>query len=103
MSHFKGTPGPWAAGESFYSSNHASIDAPKHGAIAHVLTTMDADWSTQKAAKTEKEAELAANLRAVLCAPEMAEFILELHFLVSAGSLDNPRLDAIVAKLQGVK
>lgn len=45
MQFFKGTKGPWKSGESFYT-NHASIDAPLHGAIAHVLVKMDGDYTT---------------------------------------------------------
>lgn len=49
-----------------------------------------------------KEAELAANLRAISCAAEMAEMLLELHFLGEIlGVNNNPKLDEIVAKLKG--
>lgn len=101
MEFFKGTKGPWKAGESFYT-NHASIDAPLHGAIAHVLVKMDGDYTTQDIKRVEKEAELAANMRAIACAAEMAELLLELHFLGEAlGVVGNPKLDAVVAKLKG--
>ena len=101
MQHFKGTKGPWKSGESFYT-NHASIDTPLHGAIAHVLVKMDGDYTTQDSKRVEKEAELAANLRAIACASEMAELLLELHFLGEAlGLAINPKLDEIVAKLKG--
>lgn len=101
MQHFKGTKGPWKSGESFYT-NHASIDAPLHGAIAHVLVKMDGDYTTQDIKRVEKEAELAANLRAIACASEMAEMLLELHRICEmAGINKNPKLDEIVAKLKG--
>lgn len=101
MQFFKGTKGPWKFGESFYT-NHASIDAPLHGAIAHVLVKMDGDYTTQGSKRVEKEAELAANLRAISCAAEMAEMLLELHFLGEIlGVNNNPKLDEIVAKLKG--
>lgn len=101
MQFFKGTKGPWKSGESFYT-NHASIDAPLHGAIAHVLVKMDGDYTTQDSKRVEKEAELAANLRAIACAAEMAELLLEQHFLCDAlGLVISPKLDAIVAKLKG--
>lgn len=101
MQHFKGTKGPWKFGESFYT-NHASIDAPLHGAIAHVLVKMDGDYTTQDSKRVEKEAELAANLRAIACAAEMAEMLLELHRICEmAGINNNPKLDEIVAKLKG--
>lgn len=101
MQHFKGTKGPWKSGESFYT-NHASIDAPLHGAIAHVLVKMDGDYTTQDSKRVEKEAELAANLRAIACAAEMAEMLLELHRICEmAGINNNPKLDEIVAKLKG--
>lgn len=99
MQHFKGTKGPWKSGESFYT-NHASIDAPLHGAIAHVLVKMDGDYTTQDSKRVEKEAELAANLRAVVCAPEMAELLLELHEMGQTMGW-NARLNEIVAKLKG--
>ena len=101
MEFFKGTKGPWKAGESFYT-NHASIDAPLHGAIAHVLVKMDGDYTTQDSKRVEKEAELAANMRAIACASEMAEILLEVHFLgKELGLVIDPRLDAVVAKLKG--
>lgn len=101
MQFFKGTKGPWKSGESFYT-NHASIDAPLHGAIAHVLVKMDGDYTTQDSKRVEKEAELAANLRAVACAAEMAEFLMELHYIGElVGINNNPALNAIVAKLKG--
>lgn len=101
MQHFKGTKGPWKSGESFYT-NHVSIDAPLHGAIAHVLVKMDGDYTTQDSKRVEKEAELAANLRAIACASEMAEMLLELHYLSEMlGVANNPKLDEIVAKLKG--
>lgn len=102
MQHFKGTKGPWKAEES-YMKGHTSVDAPAHGAIVQVLTKMDPDWSTRKEAHVEKEAELAANLRAVVCAPEMAEFLMELHFLSEATGVQSQRLSEIVAKLHGVQ
>lgn len=101
MQFFKGTKGPWKSGESFYT-NHASIDAPLHGAIAHVLVKMDGDYTTQDSKRVEKEAELAANLRAVACAAEMAEFLMELHYIGElVGINNNPALNSIVAKLKG--
>lgn len=101
MQFFKGTKGPWKSSESFYT-NHASINAPLHGAIAHVLVKMDGDYTTQDSKRVEKEEELAANLRAVACAAEMAEMLLELHYLSELlGVSNNPKLDAIVAKLKG--
>ena len=73
-----------------------------HGAIAHVLVKMDGDYTTQDSKRVEKEEELAANLRAVACAAEMAEMLLELHFLGEMlGVANNPKLDEIVAKLKG--
>lgn len=99
MQFFKGTKGPWKSGESFYT-NHASIDAPLHGAIAHVLVKMDDDYTTQDSKRVEKEAELAANLRAVVCAPEMAELLLELYEMGQTMGW-NARLNEIVAKLKG--
>lgn len=101
MQRFKGTKGPWKSGESFYT-NHASIDAPLHGAIAHVLVKMDGDYTTQDSKRVEKEAELAANMRAIACAAEMAELLLELHHIGElVGINNNPALNSIVAKLKG--
>lgn len=101
MQFFKGTKGPWKSGESFYT-NHASIDAPLHGAIAHVLVKMDGDYTTQDSKRVEKEAELAANLRAIACAAEMAEFLMKLHYIGElVGINNNPALNSIVAKLKG--
>lgn len=103
MGMFKGTKGPWKAGGSFYT-NHISIDAPLHGAIAHVLVKMDGDYTTHDSKRVEKEVELAANMRAIACAAEMAELLLELHYIGEMlGVNNNPALNAIVAKLKGDK
>lgn len=103
MSYFKGTKGPWKAEESFMKG-HTSVDAPAHGAIIQVLTKMDNDWSLNFDRTKVKEEELQANLRAVVCAPEMAELLLELHHIGEPiGINKNPALNSIVAKLKGDK
>lgn len=99
MQHFKGTKGPWKSEESFMKG-HTSVDAPLHGAIVQVLTKMDPDWSSRNEAHAAKEVELAANLRAVVCAPEMAELLMELHHN-GQGEGWNKRLVELVAKLEG--
>ena len=65
---------------------------------------MDGDYTTQDSKRVEKEAELAANLRAIACAAEMAELLLELHYIGELiGINKNPALNSIVAKLKGDK